>query len=85
MCALELLASLEKGGDNLVVTVFEGLQEQSRLNIADELGIFIETVKFGDLEKNSEAIKALRPKLIKEMFPERGLAGRRRRIDTKKS
>ena len=31
VCAFKLLANLLKGADNLVETIFEGLQEQSRL------------------------------------------------------
>ena len=38
VCALKLLVNQQSGGDNLVDTIFEGLQEQSRMNITNELG-----------------------------------------------
>ena len=61
MIGLKLLANLQTGADNLVDTIFDGLQEQSRLNITNEPRRFIEVdnqaVKIGDLAKNSEAIK----------------------------
>ena len=52
-------------------TIFDGLQEQSRLKISNELWRFIEVdnheaVKIGDLEKNSEAIKVVKPKINME-------------------
>ena len=37
VCALKLLANQQTGGDSLVDTLFEGLQEQSGLKIMDEL------------------------------------------------
>ena len=37
MCAFKLLAILHAGGANLVDTIFEGLQEQSRLKITNEI------------------------------------------------
>ena len=53
-------------------TIFEGLQEQSRLKLTSELRRFIEVdheaVKIGDPE-NSEAIRVVRPKFNKEIFP----------------
>ena len=54
-------------------TLFAGLQEQGRLEITNELRRFIEVnnheaVKVGDLEKNSEAIKAVGADLHRERF-----------------
>ena len=74
MCAIKLLAILHAGGANLVDRIFEGLQEQ-RLKITNEIRRFIEVdknevVKIGDLEKNSEAIKVVRPNFNKEIFPD---------------
>ena len=68
MCALKQLANLQTGGANLVDTIFQGLQGQSRLKITHEPRRFIEVanheaVKIGDLEKNSEAMKVVRPKV----------------------
>ena len=59
VCALKFLAIPQTGGNTLVDTIFECLQEQSRMNITSELR-FIEVdnheaVEIGDLEKNSEA------------------------------
>ena len=52
VCALKLLANQQTGGDSLVDTLFEGLQEQSRLKIMDELRIFVEVAnRSADLEK----------------------------------
>ena len=61
-----------QGGD----TIFEGLQEQSRLKNMEELRRFMEVdiheaVKIGDLEKNSEAIKVYRPTFNQQVFPAR--------------
>ena len=42
MCALQMLVNLETGGDILVDTISEVLQEQSRLNIPNELRRFTE-------------------------------------------
>ena len=55
-------------------TIFQGLQEQSRLKIMNEQRRFIvvdnqEAVKIGDLEQNTEPIKVARPKLNKKIFP----------------
>ena len=36
VCALKLLANQQTGGDSFVDTIFEGLQEQSRLEITTE-------------------------------------------------
>ena len=54
-------------------TIFEGLQEQSRLTVTNELGRFIEVdsneaVKIG-VEKHSEAITVARHKFDTESFP----------------
>ena len=51
-------------------TLFEGLQEQSRLKIMDELRRFVKVdsraaLKIGGMEKNPEATKVNR-----EMFPD---------------
>ena len=66
------LPAVQVGGDNLVVTILEGLQE--RLKITTEFWRFIENnheaVKIGGLEKNLEAIKAARSTFNKEMFPD---------------
>ena len=63
----KLLATLQAGGDNLVDSIFEALQLQSRHTITDELRRFIkvanhEVVKTGELQTNSVAIKVVRPK-----------------------
>ena len=59
-CALKWLANFQMGGSNLVDTIFEGLQEQSRLKITNG-------VKTGDREKNSEAIIVVKRK-FKESY-----------------
>ena len=41
VCALKPLADMQAVGDNLVDTIFEGLQEQGRLKITIELRKFI--------------------------------------------
>ena len=74
MCALELLAKCKAGGDNLVDTIYEGLQEQGWLKITNELRRFIHVdihaaVNIGDLGKNSEAIKVVRPEFNSGDFP----------------
>ena len=79
----------QTGADNLVDTIFEGLQEQSRLNITNELRRFIEVdnqeaVKIGDLENNSEAINVVRPQFNKRDLPERGRPGKSGPVDTSK-
>ena len=53
MCPLLVLADLQAGGDNLVDTISEGLQEQSRSKVTNEPRRFIEmdsheAVKIGD-------------------------------------
>ena len=55
-------------------TIFEGLLEQSRLEITNELRRFIEVnnneaVRIGDLAKNSEAINVARHKLTAVFSP----------------
>ena len=68
MCAPNLLDNLQKGGDNPADTIFEGLQEESRLQVISRGG----QPRGGedrDLEENSEAIKVVRPKFNKAMFP----------------
>ena len=42
VCALKLLANQQTGGDSLVDMIFEGLQEQNRLNITNAPTSFIE-------------------------------------------
>ena len=74
------LASLPTGGDNLVDTIFEGLQEQGRLKITDEPRRFTEVdnheeVKIGDL-KNSEAIEVVKSKFNKKICKSEGRPGR---------
>ena len=64
-----------RGGDSFVETLFEGLQEQSKLNIMDALRRFIEVdnheaERIRDLEKNSEAIKVVGPTSTEKMFPD---------------
>ena len=54
LCAFKLLAIVQAGGDNLVD------KGQSRFHV--------EAMEIGDLEKNSEAIKVVRPKFNKEIF-----------------
>ena len=75
MCALELLAKLLAGGDNLVDALFEGLQVRSRLKITSEPRKFIEVdnhepVKIGELEKNMEAINGGQAAVQLDDFPE---------------
>ena len=65
VCSIKLLANQQTGGDSLEDTIFEGLQEECRLKIANKLRRFIEVdnreaVEVGDLE-NSEAIKVVKP------------------------
>ena len=67
------VANPQTGADNLMETIFDGLQEQSRLKIMHEPRRFIEVdnhtaVKIGDLEKNSEAIKTVKPEFNKEIY-----------------
>ena len=55
-------------------TIFEDLLEKNRMNITNELRRFIEvdnheTTKIGNLEKNSEAIKVVKP-AFDIVFPE---------------
>ena len=62
------VANQQTGGDSLVDTLFEGLQEQSRLKIMRELRRFSEVANHsGDLEKYSEAINVVKPKLNKDI------------------
>ena len=58
-CAPKLLASLQEGGDNLVDTIFQVLQEAEELRRLIEVDNQ-EAVKIGELEKHSEAIKVVR-------------------------
>ena len=63
----KLLANLQTGADSFVDTIFEGLQEQSKLKITNELRRFIEVdnqeaVKIGDLKKNWQAIMVVCPR-----------------------
>ena len=72
LCAFKLLANLPTSGDNLVDTIFDGMQEQSRLKRTDEPRGFTEVdnheaVKIGDL-KNSEAIEVVKSKVNKEIY-----------------
>ena len=69
MFAPKLLANQQTGEDSVVDTIFEGLQEQSRLKIMHELDNR-EPVKIGDLEKKSEAINMVGPDFNREMFPD---------------
>ena len=62
------------GRENLVDTIFEGLEEQSRLNITNEPGRFFEVdnreaVKIGHLERHKEVLKVVRPSFNTAMFP----------------
>ena len=66
-CAREALATMQAGGDNMVDTIFEGLQDQSSLKITSGQKRVIEldnhdAVKIGDLERNTEVLKAVRLK-----------------------
>ena len=70
--ACSQVAGESADGDSLVDTIIEGVQEQSRLNVTNDLRRFTEVddheaVKIGDLE-NSEAIKVAKPK-FEEIFP----------------
>ena len=73
-CVLfKVLANLQTGGNHLVDTIFEGLQEQNRLKITSEPRRFTEednheAVKIGDLEKNSEAIEVVKSKFNKKIY-----------------
>ena len=74
VCALKVLAIQHMGGDCLVDMIFEGLLEQSRLKITNELRRFIEVntseaARIGDLENNSEATNAARPKFTAVFSP----------------
>ena len=65
---------MQADGGNLVDTIFEGLQKQSRLKITSELRRSIdvdnyEAAEIGGLEKNTEAIKAVGPSFNKATFP----------------
>ena len=65
MCS-KIAGQFAKDVDNLVDTIFQGLQEQRRWKITNELRRFIEVenvlpVKIGDPEKNSVAIKGSSP------------------------
>ena len=56
--------AVQRVGDGFVEALFEGLQEQNRLNIMDAQRSFVEVdnpeaEKIGDLEKNSEAIEVV--------------------------
>ena len=76
MCA----PKLQTRTGHLVETMFEGLQEQSRLTITNALRRFVdnhEAVKIVDLEKNSEAIKVVKSKLNRRSSRSRSARGRR--------
>ena len=65
--ALKLLANQQKYGDSPVKMVVQSYQERIRLIIMDGLLRFImvenhEAVKVGDLQKNMESKKVVRPK-----------------------
>ena len=66
VCALKLLANHQAGGESHVDTIFEGLQEQSRLKLTSELGRFSNNapVKVGGLEKNSVVLTTVKPEFI---------------------
>ena len=74
VCALQLLANQQLGGDSLVYVLVEGLQERSRLKMIDEPRRFTEVdhqvVKIGDLEKHCVALHEGEPKFNKEDIPE---------------
>ena len=62
------------GGETLVETIFEGLQEHSRLNITNDVRRFVEVdsreaVKIGDFERDTEVLKGLRPSFNKAVVP----------------
>ena len=72
MYAFKLLANLPTGGDNLMDTIFEGLQEQGRFKITSERRRLKEVdnheaVKIGDL-RNSEAIEVVKSKFNKKIY-----------------
>ena len=59
------------GGHN---TIFEGVQEQSRLKITNELRRFLEaddreSVKMDEMDKPTKAIKIGKPKFNKQILP----------------
>ena len=73
VCALKLLAKSQAGGNNFVDTIFRSLQEQSRLNITNELKKFIEVhnqeaVKIGHLERYAEVIEVVTPSVNETIF-----------------
>ena len=72
--ALKLLANLQIDGDGPVKMVVQGLQERSRPRLMDGLRKFImvenhEAVKVGELDKNVESRKVVKPKFTTD-FPE---------------
>ena len=72
--ALKHLAHQQKDCDSPVKTVVQGLEERSRLKMMDELTRFMmvdnfETVQVGDLDKNMESKKVVKPKFTTD-FPE---------------
>ena len=74
MFGFELLANLQKGGSSPADSIFEGSHVQNVLKITNELRRVIEVdnheaPKIGDLEKNAEAIKVVRPKINHDIFP----------------
>ena len=73
MCALKGVANQQTGADSLVDTIFEGLQDQNRLKIANERRRFVEVdsneaKKIGDLEKNSDKINVITFQFDQESF-----------------
>ena len=69
MRAFHLSVNVQAGGDSLMDTIVEGLQESSRLKSTNEQRRFVgmnnqEEVNIGELEKKMEAIKVARPKAI---------------------
>ena len=67
--------------------LLEGLQEQTRLKMTDELRRIIEAdnheaVKIGDLDNDSEAISVVGANFGRETFPRRSGPGRSGRFDT---
>ena len=75
VCVLKMLANQQKqtDGDNVVGTLYEGLQQQSRLKKTNELRRFIEVdsweaVQIGDLERHTELLKVVRPNINKAFF-----------------
>ena len=72
--ALKHSAHQQKDCDSPVKTVLQGLQERSRLKMMDGLTRFMmvdnfETVKVGDLDKNMESKKVVKPKFTTD-FPD---------------